>query len=151
MVRTAPSYKNLRPASARASRAAKGSSKKTDTKPELMLRRILFRSGYRYRKDVASLPGRPDIVFPNAKIAVFCDGDFWHGRHWTTRKAKLACGTNPHYWISKIERNMDRDQENQEKLEARGWRVLRFWEGEIREETAVVVSEIISALDGLTD
>lgn len=151
MVRTAPSYKDLRPASPRASRAARGSSKKADTKPELMLRRILFREGYRYRKDASTLPGRPDIVFAKAKVAIFCDGDFWHGREWAARKSKLVRGANAPYWISKIEKNVDRDLENQEKLELRGWRVLRFWEGEIRGAPEGIAAEIISVLDGLAD
>src|SRR6478672_1465494 len=87
-----PSYKGLRPASPRASAAARGSSKKADTRCELMLRRSLWVAGCRYRKNVPELPGRPDIVFPGAKVAVFCDGDFWHGRDWETRRQKLSRG-----------------------------------------------------------
>jgi DNA mismatch endonuclease (patch repair protein) len=149
MTRAAPSYQGLRPASARASRAARGASKKSDTRPELALRRLLFRAGYRYRKDVAGLPGRPDIAFLKAKVAVFCDGDFWHGRDWAARKAALARGSNAPYWLAKIERNMQRDLESQRKLEARGWLVLRFWESEITAAPAAVAREIASALEGL--
>jgi DNA mismatch endonuclease, patch repair protein len=148
---TTPSYQGLHPASARASRAARGASKKVDTRPEVALRRLLREAGYHYRKDVAHLPGRPDIAFPRQKVAVFCDGDFWHGRNWATRKAKLARGTNAPYWLAKIERNMERDLQHQRKLEARGWLVLRFWESEITTTPHAVASEIISALEGLPD
>jgi DNA mismatch endonuclease (patch repair protein) len=149
MTRKAPSYQGLRPASARASRAARGASKKRDTRPELALRRLLFHAGHRYRKDVAGLPGRPDLAFLAAKVAVFCDGDFWHGRDWAARKRALARGTNAPYWLAKIERNMERDLESQRALEARGWRVLRFWESEIAAAPAAVASEIVAALHGL--
>lgn len=92
--RSSPSYVGLRPASEQASKAARGSSRKTDTRCEVLLRSALFRAGFRFRKNVATLPGKPDIVFPGPKVAVFCDGDFWHGRDWERRKQKLATGTN---------------------------------------------------------
>jgi DNA mismatch endonuclease, patch repair protein len=95
------------------------------------------------------MPGSPDIVFPGAKLAVFCDGDFWHGRHWPERKPKLARGTNGHYWIAKIERNIERDLVSQLQLESKGWRVLRFWESEIARTLSTVLAEIEAALDGL--
>jgi DNA mismatch endonuclease (patch repair protein) len=113
------------------------------------LRRVLFRKGYRYRKDVASLPGRPDIAFPAAKLAVFCDGDFWHGKDWAARKAKLARGTNARYWVAKIERNIERDIANQDELEARGWRVLRLWESEIERAPDAAAADVIAVLEGL--
>lgn len=96
-----------------------------------------------------SLPGCPDIVFPRVKVAIFCDGDFWHGRDWEERKAKLGQGTNSRYWIAKIARNMERDAENQERLETRGWRVLRFWESEIKRGESAVLAEVEAVLDGL--
>jgi DNA mismatch endonuclease (patch repair protein) len=98
---------------------------------------------------VRSLPGCPDIVFARVKLAIFCDGDFWHGRDWEERKRKLGQGTNSRYWISKIERNMARDAENQEQLETQGWRVLRFWESEIKKRQSAVLAEIEAVLDGL--
>jgi len=88
-------------------------------------------------------------VFPRVKVAIFCDGDFWHGRDWDERKAKLGRGTNSRYWIAKIERNMARDAENQERLEIRGWRVLRFWESEIKKQQSAVLADIETVLDGL--
>jgi DNA mismatch endonuclease (patch repair protein) len=131
LARRAPSYEGLAPASPRASAAARGSSRKTDTRCEVLLRRALWSLGCRYRKNATHLPGKPDIVFPGARLAVFCDGDFWHGRDWRTRKTKLQRGTNAAYWIAKIERNMARDRESMRKLERAGWKVVRLWERDI--------------------
>src|ERR1700689_3766304 len=103
------SYKGLLPASEHATAAARGSSCKSKTRCELLLRRTLKSRGLRYRVDVADLPGRPDIVFVNARVAVFCDGDFWHGRDLAARQAKLARGHNPAYWLAKIRGNVERD------------------------------------------
>jgi DNA mismatch endonuclease, patch repair protein len=141
-----PSYKGRRPASPKASAAARGSSKKTDTSCELLLRRAVWALGFRYRKDVQTLPGRPDIVFFKAKVAVFCDGDFWHGRDWESRRQKLARGTNPDYWIAKIQRNMERDRQNTLKLEEMGWMVLRFWESEIRTSPSKAAERLAAVL-----
>src|SRR5687768_8023193 len=98
----APSFKGLVAASLTASRVASASSNKRDTKPELLLRRALSKCGLRYKVDVGSLPGRPDLVVPTARVAVFCDGDFWHGRGLKSRLAKLGRGHNADYWVSKI-------------------------------------------------
>ena len=142
-----PSYKGLSPASARASVAARGSSKKTDTRCEVTLRRTLWAAGCRYRKNVAELPGRPDIVFAGARLAVFCDGDFWHGRDWESRRQKLGRGTNSEYWLAKIQRNMERDRQNTGRLQEMGWTVLRFWESQIRSDLAGVARTVLEALD----
>src|SRR4051812_37657899 len=138
-----PSYKGLRPASARATAAARGSSKKTNTRCEVTLRRALWAAGCRYRKNSSDLPGRPDIVFVGARLAVFCDGDFWHGRDWETRRQKLSRGTNSAYWLAKIERNIERDQQNTRRLGEMGWTVLRFWESQIRSDLAGVVRTVL--------
>lgn len=127
-----PSFKDLRPASGRAQAAARGSSKKKDTKCELLLRRALWRLGLRYRLDVQGMRGRPDIVFPRQRVAVFCDGDFWHGRDLEQRIAKLATGHNSVYWAEKIKTNVARDKRTTDELERLGWRVIRIWESEIR-------------------
>jgi DNA mismatch endonuclease (patch repair protein) len=142
------SYKGLRPASARATLAARGSSKKTGTRCEVMLRRALWAAGCRYRKNVSELPGRPDVVFLGAKVAVFCDGDFWHGRDWEIRRQKLDRGTNPGYWLAKIQRNMERDQQNNRRLEEMGWIVLRFWESQIGSDLSRVVWTVRETLHG---
>jgi DNA mismatch endonuclease (patch repair protein) len=149
--RKAPSYNDLKPASAKASKAARGSSRKKDTKPEVVLRKVLWARGYRYRKDVAALRGRPDVVFAGAKVAVFCDGDFWHGRDWRKRRRKLERGHNPEYWIAKIKRNMERDRKNTRELEKAGWLVLRFWETDILRDPEAVADQAIAALSDRGD
>lgn len=146
----APSYKGRRPASARASAAARGASRKTDTRCEVKLRSLLWRAGARFRKDVGALPGRPDIVFARAQLAVFCDGDFWHGKDWSRRRKKLARGTNAPYWVAKIEANRTRDRRHTAQLEASGWTVLRVWESAIHEAPVAVAREILRALQRLT-
>lgn len=130
--RKTPSFKDLKPASETSSRVKKAVSSK-DTKPEIMLRRALWKHGLRYRLTTRHLPGKPDIVFPKEQIAIFCDGDFWHGRNWGRRQLRLAEGTNSQYWVQKIETNRKRDQRVTAELESMDWKVLRFWEGEIRE------------------
>src|SRR5690348_4254231 len=116
MVRKAPSFTGLKPASAAASRA-KRSNTRVDTKHELLLRRELWRLGLRFRKNVKTLLGKPDIVFSRARVVVFCDGDFWHGRKWRELKPKLDQGTNAAYWSAKIATNIDRDNRNTALLE----------------------------------
>jgi DNA mismatch endonuclease (patch repair protein) len=140
------SYRVLLPASERASAAARASSKKCGTKPERALRKELWRNGLRYRTNVSKLPGIPDILFPKAHVAVFCDGDFWHGKDWRLRKPRLQRGTNPGYWVSKIERNIERDKKNNRELRKRGWIVLRFWESEIFGDLDRVVAIIQSRI-----
>jgi DNA mismatch endonuclease (patch repair protein) len=141
-----PSFNRRSSASAGASAAARGASKKADTKPEVLLRRALWRAGLRYRKNDASLPGTPDIVFKRARVAVFCDGDFWHGRDWSRRKAKLERGHNADYWIAKIERNIERDRENTGLLVTMGWTVLRVWESDIKARTDELAEKICALL-----
>jgi len=99
-----------------------------------MLRRELWRLGLRYRANDRALPGRPDVVFTKAKVAVFCDGDFWHGREWEARRAKLERGWNAEYWMAKIGRNIERDQHTTELLEQSGWWVIRLWETDIKRD-----------------
>lgn len=147
MGRTTPSYAGLSSASTKASRAARGSSKKSGTKPELILSRALWSHGCRFRRNLKSLPGKPDIVFTKARLIVFCDGDFWHGNDWPKRREKLSRGHNADYWIAKIERNMERDLLRTTRLEQDGWTVLRFWESEIRQRPDEIVREVLTLLD----
>ncbi len=130
--RMSPSYLGCLPASADSAKAAKASSIKRDTEPELALRRALFARGLRYRIDDDALPGRPDVVFRRARVVVFCDGDFWHGRNLGERVAKLRRGHNPRYWVAKIRSNKARDDRTSADLTAAGWLVLRFWESDVR-------------------
>ena len=141
-----PSFKALKSSSARASRALSGSSRKSDTKCEVALRSALWRLGLRFRKNVSLLPGKPDIVFPGARVVVFCDGDFWHGRSWRSRRRKLEAGSNADYWVSKIGANMARDRRYDRQLTALGWCVIRVWEGDILKDPGQpirVVSEAV--------
>ncbi len=108
--------------------------KPKNTKPEMLLRKALWRKGLRYRVNVTKMPGRPDVVFTKAKIVVFCDGDFWHGHNWAIRgiptlEEELAGYSE--FWRNKILCNIKRDKETTEKLTNDGWLVLRFWESEI--------------------
>src|SRR5262245_18005673 len=104
--RSTPSFAGRIPASRNASRAAQGSSNKTNSKCELVLRRALWAAGLRYRKSMSGLAGCPDIVFPRQKVVVFCDGDFWHGRDLDARLSRLARGHNAPYWVDKIRTNV---------------------------------------------
>ena len=107
--------------------------KNKDSDIEQLLRKELWRRGIRYRKNVRKIFGNPDIVFIGLKIAVFCDSEFWHGYDWENRKKDFK--SNQEFWIPKIERNMERDREVNEKLISDGWIVLRFWGKEIKKET----------------
>ena len=120
--------------------------KSKDTSIEKLLRKELWTLGYRYRKNYKDLPGNPDIVYIKEKIAVFCDGDFWHGKDWEKRKKKLD--KNKSYWISKIEKNIIRDKKVNKELKDMGWTVLRFWGSEIKRNpkkcAEIVEKEIIN-------
>lgn len=104
--------------------------KNKDSKIEIMLRRELWSRGIRYRKNVKTITGKPDIAFIGKKIAVFIDGEFWHGYNWEVRKNDFK--TNWEFWIPKIERNMERDKEVTKALQESGWTVIRFWGNEIK-------------------
>jgi DNA mismatch endonuclease (patch repair protein) len=125
-----PRYTEFRPASPLASEIKK-KNRARDTKAEMLLRRQLWKQGLRYRLHDPALPGKPDIIFSKARVVIFCDGDFWHGRNWRSRKDKLAGGANARYWLAKIEANIQRDRKRNRQLRALGWTVLRFWETEI--------------------
>jgi DNA mismatch endonuclease (patch repair protein) len=141
--RSAARYDGLVPASPRASRSARGASAKRDTKPELLLRDALRAEGLRgYRLDVAALPGRPDLVFRQAGVAVFCDGDFWHGKNLAQRIAKLEQGHNAPYWVEKIQGNVARDRRHDEELSSDGWCVLRFWESDIKADASLIADQV---------
>ena len=101
----------------------------------LSLRKELWRRKLRYRKNYKKLPGKPDIVFPKAKLAVFCDGDFWHGHNWAIRGYASLEKELQRYskeWADKITRNIQRDERINKELEALGWKVLRIWESDIK-------------------
>ena len=107
--------------------------KNKDSQIELLLRKELWKRGFRYQKNRTDIFGKPDIVFKGKKIAIFCDSEFWHGYNWEERKKDFK--SHQEFWIPKIERNMKRDIEVTNKLESEGWTVLRFWGNEIKKET----------------
>ena len=118
--------------------------KSTNTKPEVLLRKKLWTVGYRYRINVKELPGKPDIVFFRKKIAIFVDGEFWHGYNWIEKKHKIKA--NRDYWIHKIEGNIERDYKTNQRLKNMGWKVFRFWEHDVTKNTNVVLNKIITCL-----
>lgn len=107
-------------------------NKSNGTKIEIILGKALFAKGIRYRKNNKKIYGTPDFTITRYKIAIFADGDYWHGKDWETRKKKL--GTNAGFWFDKIERNMERDFKVNKKLREEGWTVLRFWESDIKKK-----------------
>lgn len=107
---------------------------------ELMLRRELWKRGLRYRKNVNSIFGKPDIVFKSKKIAIFVDSEFWHGYDWKNKKKEIK--SNKDFWIKKIERNIQRDKEVSKYLKENGWTVLRFWGNEIKHDVSGCVKHI---------
>jgi DNA mismatch endonuclease (patch repair protein) len=140
--RSAPTFKGLRSSSTKASATASASSRKRDTSCEIILRKELSRLGLRYRIATDSLPGKPDVVFVGPRVAVFCDGDFWHGRDLAARIKKLEAGHNAPYWVAKIRTNVERDGRQTRFLETAGWFVLRFWESDIQRDAAVIAARI---------
>jgi DNA mismatch endonuclease, patch repair protein len=120
-----------------------------DTTAELLLRRELFRAGLRYRVNVKRVPGCPDIVFMNARLAVFVDGDFWHGHQWVKRgltRLEDQFHNNKTYWIAKIQRTIERDAANTARLEELGWIVIRLWETDVIADSQACLRRVRLAL-----
>lgn len=113
--------------------------RKTDTKPELKVRKYLFANGFRYRLYGKHLPGSPDIVLPKYKAVVLVNGCFWHAHEGC--KLNRAPKVRPEYWIPKIAGNVERDKKNFVALEELGWKALVIWECELRGERAKTVLE----------
>ena len=127
------------------------SIKSKDTRPELMLRKALWNKKMRYRVNYKKLPGKPDIVFTKAKVVVFCDGDFWHGHNWAVRgmgSLEEELNSYSEFWKNKILRNIERDNEITKKLRAMGWKVIRIWESDIKEDVDKCVKIIQEAIVG---
>ena len=101
-----------------------------DSKIEIALRSALWSKGYRYRKNYTKLEGKPDIVIPKYKLAIFCDSEFWHGYNWDTRKHDIK--SNKDFWIKKIEGNIKRDEYVNKILQDQGWKVIRLWGKDIQ-------------------
>lgn len=116
-----------------------GNTKK-DTSIELVLRSALWKRGVRFRKNVKSILGTPDIAIKKYHLVVFCDGDFWHGKDYHNIKSHKK------FWDQKIKRNQERDLEYTIRLRDEGWTVLRFWESEIKEDVENCVDVIIETI-----
>jgi DNA mismatch endonuclease, patch repair protein len=136
-----PGFKGLKPSSAIATRAARAASKKKNSKCEKLLKQILRRKGMRFSEG-SKLTGKPDIVFPLYRVAIFCDGDFWHGRNLPERLKRLSNGHNSQYWVSKISTNVLRDRSVTRRLRRGGWTVLRYWESDILKRGDLIASRI---------
>ncbi len=115
----------------------------SDTKIEILLRKALWQRGYRYRKNVKDLPGKPDIVITKYKIAIFCDGEFFHGKDWDLLQEKLKSSNNGEFWRNKISRNIEHDNEVDKILTYMGYTVLRFWGKDIKRH----IDECVQAVD----
>lgn len=116
-----------------------------NTKPELVFRKTLWKKGVRYRVNNKTLPGKPDISIQKYKLAIFIDGEFWHGYNWDERRETIQ--SNRKFWIPKIERNMQRDEEVNQQLTDLGYTVFRFWEGDIKTELDKCINDILVYLD----
>lgn len=120
--------------------------KSRDTSIEVKLRKELWKKGYRYRKNYNKIPGKPDIAITKYKIAIFCDSEFFHGKDWEVLKPRLQKGDNADYWIPKIQRNRERDDEVNKELLFLGWTVIRFWGKDIIKNTDECVKVIDEAV-----
>lgn len=126
------------------------SIKGQNTKIEILLRKALWNKGYRYRKNYTKLPGKPDIALTKYKIAIFCDGEFFHGKEWDALEGRLKKGKNAEFWIGKIKRNMERDDEVNKMLAYKGWTVIRFWGDDIKKNIDECVRTIEETIFDIT-
>ena len=112
---------------------------------ETLLAKALWHRGFRYRKNYKKLPGSPDIAITRHKIAIFVDGEFWHGKDWEMRKQKLK--NNRSYWIEKIEENIKRDARVDDELKELGWTVYHFWSKDVEKNVEKCAERISSDID----
>lgn len=117
-----------------------------DTSIELILRKALWKKGIRYRKHFEGLPGKPDIAITKYRIAIFCDGEFFHGKDWDKLQLKLKNSNNSEYWTKKIRRNIERDQEVEKAIRFEDWIVLRFWGNDIKHDVDACVTAVQEAI-----
>jgi len=118
-------------------------------KEEIALAKALWKRGFRYWKNYKKLPGSPDIAVLKYHIAIFVDGEFWHGKDWESKKKQLK--SNREYWIEKIEENIARDQRNDVLLKELGWLPIHFWEKDVNKELDACVTRIIEQISPLED
>lgn len=110
-------------------------------KAETKLAKALWHKGVRYKLNYKKLPGSPDIAITKCRIAVFVDGEFWHGQDWENRKSRLK--SNREYWIEKIEENIERDRRDDALLREEGWLPVRFWEKEVNKNLEGCLENIL--------
>jgi DNA mismatch endonuclease (patch repair protein) len=125
------------------------SNRGRDTKPELVLRSELHRRGVRYRLHARDVAGRPDLVIRSLRLAVFVDGDFWHGNRWRLRGLRSLADdfpSNTDWWVAKITRNIERDREVSQRLTSEGWTVLRLWESDVLRDVAAAADKVQEAV-----
>lgn len=120
-------------------------NKSKGTKLELLFSKLLWNAGIRYRKNDKEVYGKPDFVMRHLKIAIFCDGEFWHGRDWAEHKKDHK--SHQAFWFAKIERNIQRDKEVNQYLNEHGWKVFRFWESDITKRPYDCLNEILSYMN----
>ncbi|MDP3061811.1 MAG: DNA mismatch endonuclease Vsr, partial [Chloroflexota bacterium] len=125
----------------------------TDTTPEMLFRRALWARGLRYKTSPTNIPGKPDVVLASRKLAVFIDGDYWHGGQWMRRslaalEQQFSSTVSREYWLNKIRRNMERDFAATDRLLSEGWRVLRFWESDVVKNVESCVDTTLEAAVG---
>jgi DNA mismatch endonuclease, patch repair protein len=112
-----------------------------NTKPEIAFRKALWKIGVRFRVNYKGLPGRPDLSNKSKKFVVFIDGEFWHGHDWKNKRSSIK--SNRAFWIPKIERNRQRDRQNNFVLEEMGFTVFRFWQKEVEENLGVCLMKVL--------
>jgi DNA mismatch endonuclease (patch repair protein) len=112
-----------------------------DTGLEVQVRSVLHKRGLRFRKHVKELPGKPDIVFDRVRVAVFVDGDFWHGYRFPSWEHKVS-----EFWKEKISKNHERDRKNHRKLRDMGWTVIRLWQHDIERHFDSCIDRIVSTV-----
>lgn len=120
-----------------------------DTKPEILLRSVLHRMGFRFRVHRQGLPGRPDIVLPKYRTVIFVHGCFWHQHPGCIEAVRPK--TNMKYWTAKLDGNIKRDRKNFLALRKEGWNVFRFWECEIEKDPIRIAMQIAKELRGVTE
>lgn len=122
--------------------------KSTGSKIEVVLAKALWKLGYRYRKNDPTVFGKPDLTMKRYKLAIFIDGEFWHGKDWNIRKYDHK--SNQKFWFNKIERNIQRDKEVNEQLLNDGWKVLRFWGKDVTRNLELCTDIILKTINEIT-
>ena len=116
---------------------------------EQLLAKELWARGVRYRKNYKRLPGSPDIAITKYKMAIFIDGEFWHGYDWENKKHKIK--SNKEYWIEKIEENIARDKRNDDLLMQQGWVFIHFWEKEVKKDVSACADLVMKVIEMVSE